>query len=280
MLTTGLFALSTGCHTPGLPRQIRSDDRAWTAFTQIAKALEWSDSDKGNAYFDALNRLALANYRIHGPILIAEQERTHVSRKPVPKVWECDDQVLVAAGDVTGDGKPEFVLGAGWSGPMGGVLAVYDPDLRKIAELEMESIWGIEIADLTNDGAHEILCWEDQHHGSGLWQRQLTVLKHVEGKGLAVVWQGSTYEEACDNLDKHEIRIEQKRGRPARIWTKHVYGQSLDPGDRNGQRELAKSHPNDLSSYLWNPTTLRFETDGANISEPSVRGDRNPVPQP
>jgi hypothetical protein len=162
---------------------------------------------------------------------------------------------------------------------MGGVVAVYDHSLRKIAELEMESVWGIELTDLTNDGTCEILCWEDQHHGSGLWQRRLTVLKYIEGKGLLVVWRRPTYDEACENLDKHDIRIKYKKGQATGIWMKHVYRQWLEPGDRNGERELVKTHPNERSIFIWNSATLRFEEDEAKISEPSVRGDGKPAPQ-
>jgi len=157
---------------------------------------------------------------------------------------------------------------------MGGVLAVYEPNLRKIAELEMECIWGIELADLTNDGTCEILCWEDQHHGSGLWQRRLTVLKYVEGGGIRVVWQGSTYDEASDFLDTHRIKIDQRRGRSAAIVQTSLSQQW--PQLVDNKPVIRKSKLHEAVSYAWDKTAMRFVKQNEGSSEQSPAGDMRP----
>ncbi len=256
MATACLLPLATGCVTPGEPAQTYPDDKAWKAFTQTARSLEWRDWDKGRAYVNACLALGLTNYRIRGPVFIAQKERSEIRRKPIPKIGEAHEQVLVAAGDVAGDETPEYVLGAGWSDPAGGVMAVYDQDLRKMAELNIECVWGIELKDLTNDGRCEILCWEDQHQGRGLWQRRLSILRYVEGKGLAVIWKGSTYDQVGDFLETHRIAIDQPRGGSAVIvqtllrkeWPQRVGNEWL----------VRTSEPRSSASYVWDKAQARF----------------------
>lgn len=275
-----MLAGASGCRTPLPTGHVDSDDANWKHFTNVASALEWSNSDNGGGYFHALETLGLTNWTfIHGPVLVAQGDRRKVMIQPVPDLWKADAQVLLASGNVTGDGQPKYILTAGWWGPLAGVLAVYDGHLKKLVELKMECIWGIELKDVTGDGVDEILCWEDEHHGSGFWMRWLTVVKYIEGRGLVVVWRGSTYYEVDKNLEISDIWIEQKKGQSARIWKKDIYRQHLEPGDRNGNRELIKGQPNELSSYVWNSATLRFEEDGAKIIEPDPGDDVRLAPR-
>ena len=273
VIILGVIFTMPRCVTSPPAKEAREEDSGWNQFLTVANALDLS-SNNLDEYYDAIKTLDLKDCYIQGPVLIAEGTRKQVSRQPAPKAWEGDDQVLVASGDVDGDGKSEYILGAGWSGPFAGVLAVYDSDLKKLAELKMECIWGVEIQDITGDGADEIICREDQHHGSGLWQQRMTIVKYLEGKGLVVVWSGNTYNEAGTYLDKYDIWIEQKKCQPARIWERHTYEQFLEPADRYDNRELVQRNPNELSSYIWNPATLQFEKDETNVGKSTDLGER------
>jgi hypothetical protein len=263
MILLAVIVSSSGCRTFQQAGDLQKDDADWKRFVDTAQMLDLRSESGLSNYYAACETLGLTNlnYFIHGPVVAAKGTIRHVFQNP-PKIWEAsDDQVLIVQGKVIGTNRSEYILGAGWSGPMGGVLAVYDTHLHKLAEIEMEDIWSIETKDVTADGSDEIICWEDEHHGNGLWTRWMTILKYVDGKGLVAVWRGATYDEAGESLNKYDISIEQKKGQPSRIRSKHTYEQYLEPGDRNGNRELIKSHPNEVSSYVWNPATLRFEEE-------------------
>jgi hypothetical protein len=194
-----------------------------------------------------------------GKLIIAKFPRTEAMVQPEPKVWETRDQVLVCAGDVCGDSRPEYVLGMGWFGPMGGVLCVYDSGMRKIAEVETQCLWGIRLEDLTNDGKKEIICWSDAHHGSGEWDRRISIYKYFDGAGLKLVWEGGLYEEFSGFLDKYEIEIKKEEGRPAVIVKKHVLSQWTEhsPDNKRANIRSFKLHPTE--AYTWSPVTRRFD---------------------
>jgi len=264
-----LLSATSGCLTSLHTNNIQPRETDWKHFVEVARNVtidEYSQEDKGKKYYDALEVLGLTNYTwIHGPVLIAEGDRKRIARHPVPEVWKTDSQLLLASGDINGDHKPEYVLGAGWSGPMAGVLAVYDNTLSKIAELKTECIWDIELKDLTGDGTCEILCWEDQHHGSGLWQRRLTVLKYVKNTGLDVVWRGSTYDQAGDYLDIHQIKIDQLPGKPALIIRASLSQQW--PQLVDNKTVIQRSKRREVVSYAWNKTVMHFEEQSKKNSE-------------
>lgn len=264
ILTLSLLVFFAGCVALQRPRETGPNDQAWARFTQVANDLEVSEWEPGKegVAFRAFDTLGLTNAWIIGcPVIIAQRDRNHAGRTPPLAVWEINKQILFVAGNVIGDAKHEYVLAAGWFGPIDGIVAVYDDQLRKIAECDMESIWDITLTDLTGDGDCEILCWEDQHHGNGLWLRRLTILKYIEEKGLVVVWRGATYDEAADGVDKYDVWIEHHEGRPARIFTKHTYRECLEPGERDGEPCRVKEHPNEIASYVWRPETMHFEKD-------------------
>ena len=193
-----------------------------------------------------------------GKLVIADSPRTKAIVQPEPKVWEVDKQVLVCSGDIFGDSPPEYVLGIGWMGPSGGVLCLYDSDLRKISEVETECLWGIRLEDLTNDGKDEIICWADGHHGSGLWDRRISVYKYFGDVGLKLVWEGKLYDEAGGHLDKWEIEIKKEQHKPAVIVKKHILSQfsEYSPESKKTSTRFFKLFAPE--TYVWNRKDRQF----------------------
>ena len=171
-----LISLAVGC-SPSQLKAASSSDQAWKRFVKIVRDLsnnQLSNDGDIEAFLQGLKQLRLDERYASGwgRLVIADSPRTEAMVRPEPRVWETDKQVLICSGDIYGDSRPEYVLGMGWMGPSGGVLCLYDSDLRKIAQVETECLWGIRIEDLTNEGKNEIICWSDAHHGSGLWDWQ------------------------------------------------------------------------------------------------------------
>jgi hypothetical protein len=181
MLTVGVL----GCQT--VDREQSAVDANWSRFVSVASRTtvnNYSETDRGQSRFTALESLGLTNQVwLHNPILVAAGDRSHVSVTPIPAVCKADSQVLLAAGDVTGDGAPEFIFAAGWWGPMAGVLAVYDQDLGQIARLNTGCIWAVAVQRYSQNGPR-IVCCEDEHPGNGVFNRYTRVYRYVAGAGL------------------------------------------------------------------------------------------------
>ena len=180
-----IAAVIVGCRAVA-PRQ-DADDFNWDRFVEVAGRTTvdtYSTANGGQKYFAALEFMALTNRCwIHGPILVASGDRTHVSVDPIPSVCGAQSQVLLASGDVSGDGQPEFIFAAGWWGPMAGVLAVYDQRLRQLAQIDTGCIWSVQVVR-DGPGRACIMCHEDEHPGSGLFLRYTRVYRFTAGVGL------------------------------------------------------------------------------------------------
>jgi hypothetical protein len=185
MVCVGIAAGTVGCST--VPPKQDAANVNWTRFVDLASHTtidNYSETANGKEYFAALVTLGLTNQVwMHRPILVATGTRSQVSLEPTPIICEADSQVLLAAGDVTGDTTPEFIFAAGWWGPMAGVLAVYAQDLHKVAQVETGAIWAVAIGrDQLNRPC--IMCREDEHPGNGVFNRFRRMYRYVPGVGL------------------------------------------------------------------------------------------------
>ncbi len=255
--------------------QDKAREDAWKRFVIAAGETtngNFSKTDNGKKWLHSLEVMGLTKWTwILDPVLVAEGDRSRVFRQPIPEVWKTNGQLLLASGDINGDGRPEYILGAGWFGPMGGVLAVYDDALRKIAEREMECIWGIELKDLTADGIPEILVWEDEHKGSGQYARWLTILGFVGDKGFAVVWRGSTYFQLGYFLDTYRIGIDSPPGKTAVITQTRLHTEW--PQQVDDKWVVKAADLSETNVYVWNKADMRFQGTAEKSSEPCPPGD-------
>jgi hypothetical protein len=200
--------------------------------------------------------------QLGGELSVAQGKRNAAHAHPWPRVWRTDEQKLLCAGDLYGDGRTEYVLGFGWCGPMGGVVCVYDNELRKIADVPLDNVFSLELEDLTGDGGLEILCWQDHHNGTDGWRRYLTVFRLSKSQGLTRLWEGDSY--SCSNaggidVTKHKIHILHTLGKPAVIETKHIYSRGTHEDTENGTSYSYLETPYTIARYVWNPVSQKFE---------------------
>jgi hypothetical protein len=258
---TGLsIFLVVACSSPQF-KTPSAPDQGWERFVKIVGDL-WHNENYDEEFLQGLKELGLDEKYASGwggKLIIANPPKTEAKVRPEPKVWKTDKQILACSGDICGDSRPEYVLGMGWMGPSGGVLCLYDSGLRKVAEVKTECLWGMRLQDLTDDGKNEIICWSDAHHGSGLWDRRISIYKYFDDIGLKIVWEGGLYEQMGGHLDKYEIQIKDEKGRPAVIMKKHVLSQfseySSDP--KKTDIRFFKLHPTE--TYMWSIQNRQFE---------------------
>jgi hypothetical protein len=235
------------------------DEQTWQDFVRTVKQLHSWDSAGYPAEAHSLARKMLGieeekyDWGCGHKLIVADSPFTEVSVKPQPDVWRTADQILICSADLCGGAHPEYVLGMGWMGPAGGVLCVYDSSMRKLAGIDTYCIWGLSLRDLINDGKNEIICWSDEHPGTGEWLRCLTIYKYYDGFGLKTIWQGELYAEVLGKIDKYDIEIKNEKDRPAVILKKHVISEyKIDNVVRKKQLQP-------LETYNWNSKTRHFE---------------------
>jgi len=236
----------------------------WEKLVGTVNQLEWSEADDGAAFEKAQESLGLENYnamQLDGPLFVAHEMGGAAWTHPLPRPWHTEDQKLLCAGDLCGDGRTEYVLGFGWFGPMGGVVCVYDDTMRKIAEVPLDDVYGLQLEDVIGDGGLEILCWQDHHNGTDGWLRYLTIFRLSRSGVLQPIWEGFTYSElSVDNITKQKIRIRQTPGKPAVIETEEVYSRGTHEDTDDGTSYSYLETPYTTTRYLWNPVTQTFET--------------------
>ena len=260
--------LLTGCVST--QRALPPDEATWQKLIKTTKQLEWSEADQGAAFEKAQKALGLEDLSpmaLEGPLFIAAGDRRRVSRHPLPRIWKTEDQNLLCAGDLFADGQIEYVLGIGWFGPMGGMICIYDQHLRKITEMPADDIFALQLEDLLGDGHLELLCWQDEHHGSGEWQRYLTIFRVSRTGILQPVWQEYTYSEWGNiNISKQKIRIHCRIGRPAIIDCVETY--DLGHCKAEGPDDFSYDYvslPWTTKRYEWDPAADKF-TESPNAS--------------
>jgi hypothetical protein len=232
-----------GCASPSVNPRVT--DPTWDRFVTLVRQLEWSTADRGAACESAQKLLGLEQYspmELQGHLVVAHGDRHKAKLFPAPYVWGADAQRLVCAGDLFGDGRTEYVFACGWSGPMGGVICIYDDSLRKIRDERVDGdVFGVELADLLGDRKLELLCWQDHHHGTDGWVRDLTIYKPAPAGEMREVWSDYTYAEGTATARK-KIQLHRVRGWPAVIEA----------------RETSTSPPT-TTWYEWNPQLGKFQ---------------------
>ncbi len=252
-----------GCASPRQDNP-SADDVTWKKLVETVNQLQWSETDQGAAFEKAQKELGLENYgvmQIDGTLFVSDGKRNAARAHPWPRVWRTERQKLLCAGDLHGDGRIEYVLACGWSGPMGGIVCVYDDSLRKIAEVSLDDVFAIRLEDLIGDGGLEILCWQDQHHGTDGWRRCLTIFRLSKNHGLMPVWEGSTYSlgnAGGIDVTKHKIRFLRTRGKPPVIETKEIYSRGTHEDEENGTSYSYLATPYTITRYVWNPVSETF----------------------
>ena len=250
-----------------------ADDVTWIKLVETVSQLQASQADQGAAFEKAQKELGLEKYggREGAAVLfVAHGKRNAVQTHPWPRVGfgagaNCGgagNQNLVCAGDLYGDGKTEYVLGCGWSGPMGGAVCIYDEALRKIAEVSLDDVFALQLEDLTGDGGLEILVWQDRHNGEDAWRRYLQIFRLSQSRGLKTVWEGATYsisDLGGTYVTKSKIRIRRKGGKPAVIETKEIYSRGTTEDADNGTSHSYSKTPCAITRYEWNPVSETFE---------------------
>ncbi len=235
-------------------------NKTWSNFIQTVKELQSHDSTTeypNEKFYHAQKLLDMEKHDFNywGKIIVADSPYTEAMVKPEPEVWKVNDQILVCSADLYGDTHREYAFGMGWMGPAGGILCIYDSLMRKLAEVETYCLWRISLRDLTNEGKNEILCWSDEHHGTGEWFRYLTIYGYYKNLGLKILWEGKLYNEALNCIDKYEIEINKENSKSAVIFKKHVFSQYHNGLDTTVYYK--KLEP--METFHWNSVNKQFE---------------------
>ncbi|HTV43007.1 MAG TPA: hypothetical protein VMF08_20755 [Candidatus Sulfotelmatobacter sp.] len=238
------FCLCGGCVSQ---RSLQpSDERTWENFVRLVNQLQWSEADQGSAFEKTQKTLGLDSYsamELDGNVVVTPGNRHKAKPSPMPRVWAGNDEKLVCAGDLYGDGRTEYVLAFGWFGPMGGVICVYDPSLRKIVDQRVDGnvVW-LELDDLLHDGKLELICCQDHHHGTDGWLRDVTVYRISKSGTLNEIWKDYIYSEfEAGVVSKQKVRFLQTAGKPEVIET------------------TTSDAPHKTAEYVWNPASGTFE---------------------
>lgn len=266
LITAGLACtLLCGCASTQQPKS-PADDATWTKLVERLNQPQWTEADKGSAFERAQRELGLENFgamELGGTLSVARGNRTAAHAHPFPSVWRTQDQKVVCAGDLNGDGRTEYVLGCGWFGPMGGALCVYDGTLRKVAEVALDDVFALRLEDLIGDGGLEVLCWQDHHNGTDGWRRYLTIFRFSEIGGLTPVWEGDIYSfSTAGGIDvtKHTVRFIRKRGQPTIIARKHTYSRGTHEDTDNATSYSYLQTPDTVTRFVWDPVSEKFES--------------------
>ena len=83
--------------------------------------------------------------------------------------------LLGITGNVTGDGRTEYVIGTCLEAPTYGHLFVYTGPSDEPAVIRCHKIVMLELTDITGDGLSEILSVEDNHYGTNTTRRVFNV---------------------------------------------------------------------------------------------------------
>lgn len=83
--------------------------------------------------------------------------------------------LLGISGNVTGDGRVEYVIGTCLEGPTHGRLFVYTGPSGEPAAIPCHKVVMLELTDITGDGLSEILSLEDHHYGTNTTRRVFNI---------------------------------------------------------------------------------------------------------